>query len=279
MRTYILSFSEKAQFSMIVFGTILIAFVAAGTINVLFGSLQLISKVELITATYAVLGTIYAVLIAFSISGVWQNYCACALAVSAEAATLIDLVHIVKASNNQKSEQIRHLAISYVKKVIDIEWPMLATGNNEKIMSPQSETLGLAMNIMYEIQTADPTTTRDTVVFSHALTLLTKWLDARRTRIMISKGNTAKALWPLLIAGALILFSLHGLFIAQNPALWATLLVFFSGIVGLSFYLIFTLDAPYSGSTVVDANPFYWTKEWLVKETDYDQNRGVPVSF
>lgn len=279
MRTTILSFSEKTQFCIIVFGTIFIAFLSAGTINLLFGSLQLVSKVELITATYAVLGTIYAVLIAFSISGVWQNYCACALAVSAEAATLLDLVHIVKASNNQKAEQIRHLAIRYVEKVIAIEWPILATGENEKIMMPQSETLGLAMNIMYEIQTADPTNARDTVVFSHALSLLTKWLDARRSRIMISKGDTAKALWPLLLAGALILFSLHGLFIAQNPMLWATLLIFFSGIVGLSFYLIFTLDAPYSGTTVVDANPFYWTKEWLTKEAEYDHNRGAAVSF
>lgn len=122
------------------------------------------------------------------------------------------------------------------------------------------------MQLIDEIQTIQPVDARDNVIFSHTLTLLTKWLDARRTRITISKGNIAKALWPMLAAGALVLFAFHGLFIFENPILWITLLFFFSSIIGLSFYLIFTLDCPFGGFPIVDIGPFKWVLAWLQEE-------------
>ena len=263
MRAFLLSLSAKYQLFLIVFCTIVVAFISAIAIYLLFGSMELISKAGLITAIYAVLGTIYAVLVAFSVSGVWQNYCAAELAVTAEVAALMDLVHTVGASATEKAPLIRDLAIEYVNEVIAIEWPTLASGENEIIMSPKSKPLMLSQHMIREIQTIQTANARDNVIFSHVLTLLTKWLDSRRMRIMVSKGNIAKSLWPVLIAGAFILFAFHGLFIVENHILWSTLLLFFAGVIGLAFYLIFTLDSPFAGSPIVDAGPFKWALIWL----------------
>ena len=263
MRNYLLAQTPKVQFCIIVFSTIAAAFFSALFIHLIFGNMELISKTGLITSIYAVLGTIYAVLIAFSISGVWANYCASELSVATEAAALTDLVHMTKASNTDHSSLIRSTAIDYMEKVITEEWDTLARGKNEIVMSPASKTFVLAMRIVHIVQAINPLTPRDNVIFSHILSLMTKWLDARRTRIMLSKGNIAKSLWPLLISGAVILFAFHGLFITENPFLWTTLLLFFSGIIGLSFYLIFTLDCPFAGIPVVDVSPLKWTLTWL----------------
>ena len=263
MRAFMLSLSATLQLCIIVLSTVVVAFISSIIIHAFFGSLELTSKVGLITSIYMVLGTIYAVLVAFCVSGVWQNYCASELAVAHEAAALTDLVHIVSASKVENSQTICNIAINYLKEVIDVEWSVLALGQNELIMSPTSKTSIMTTNLVHEVQAIQPAVERDNIILSHALTLLTKWLDARRMRIMISKGNIAKSLWPMLIAGAFIMFSFHGLFIVGNHMLWSTLLLLFSGIIGLSFYLIFTLDCPFGGSPVVNSSPFSWALSWL----------------
>jgi hypothetical protein len=276
MRSFILSLSPKLQFCFIVFSTIVGSFLSALVIFLIFGHMELISKTGLITSIYQVLGTVYAVLIAFSVSGVWSNYCASEQSVTTEAAALTDLVHMAKASSAESANKLRETAIEYITEVISLEWPTLAKGKNEIIMSPTSATFLSSMQIVHIIQAMQPVTPRDNVIFSHLLSLLTRWLDARRTRIMISKGNIAKSLWPLLIS-ALILFAFHGLFITRNPMLWSALLLFFSGIIGLSFYLIFTLDCPFAGVPVVDSEPFKWSLLWLKEsEKNTQQKANTP---
>jgi hypothetical protein len=245
------------------FGTMIAAFSAALIIHLIFDGVEVVSKYGLITAIYTMLGTIYAVLIAFCISGVWQNFSASELAVTNEAAALNDLIHTMTASVNEKSDKVRQLAISYLKNVIDFEWDALSKGHSDLIMIPEGKTFQISIEIIREIQSFQPADARENVIFSHSLGLLSKWLDARRTRVILSIGNTAKSLWPLLITGALILFSFHGLYLFNNHALWITLLFFCSGIIGLSFYLIFTLDCPLTGSPSISLTSFKWALKWI----------------
>ena len=69
----------------------------------------------------------------------------------------------------------------------------------------------------------------------------------RRARLRSAEGNTAGALWGLLIAGAFVLFAFHGMFVTHAWAVWAVLLLGFSFVLGLAFYLIFSLDSPFTG--------------------------------
>lgn len=258
VRNFILRQTPKSQIFIIVFGTILVAFIASISMHFIFFTTELESKIPLITSIYTVLGTIYAVLIAFFVSGVWQNYCATEQAVTMEVAALVDLVHLLSASHFPKISFIHNLVITYIKTVIATEWPLLTKGQHDLILSTEGTTFKLSTQLTHEVQSLEPTNARENIMYSHMLTLLTKWLDARRARIVLSKGNIAQSLWPLLIAGAIILFAFHGLFIVHNKRLWLFLLFFFSGIIGVAFYLIFTLDAPFSGNPSVKATPFSW---------------------
>jgi hypothetical protein len=62
----------------------------------------------------------------------------------------------------------------------------------------------------------------------------------------------------LLIAGAFVLFAFHGLFVTHAWAVWAVLLLGYSLIVGLAFYLIFSLDSPFTGRLSAGPEPFLW---------------------
>jgi hypothetical protein len=75
----------------------------------------------------------------------------------------------------------------------------------------------------------------------------------------------------LLIAGALVLFAFHGLFVTHVWAVWVALLVGFSFIVGLAFYLIFSLDSPFTGKLSAGPEPFLW----LLESFERTDGRGL----
>jgi hypothetical protein len=100
-------------------------------------------------------------------------------------------------------------------------------------------------------------------VFEQAIVTANDWLDARRKRLQSARGDNAAALWPLLINGALVLFACHGLFVAKSTEVWTVLLLGLSSVVGLSFYLIFSLDSPFTGRLSAHVGPFQWViKSW-----------------
>ncbi len=266
LRIFLISISAKWQVFTILVMTVLSAFVIAFTAGLLFHRPELTENIDLTTAVYQVLGTLYAVLLAFVVSGVWQNFSKAALSVQAEANALSDLVHLANSSAISNQHDIRSMALLYSKVVVEDEWHVLGMQHGDvldihEISRDSSNTLTDA------VLSFQPENNHDTVVFGQALTLLSNWLDARRTRILMARGNSAKALWPLLITGAIILFSFHGLFYVRAPELWALVLLAMSLIVGVCFYLIFSLDCPYTGKPFVDSEPFKWAISWFEKST------------
>lgn len=262
MRSFLLSLPVKLQLLVVVFTTIIVAFVTAITLRQLFDVHQLESNIALITSVYMVLGTLYAVLLAFSVTGVWQGFSKALMFVQLEADALTDMVHMVEAMDEKKQLNFRVLALNYASVVLNEEWPTLANiGDNFFVMHEASHHS--SMILMAAIVAIKPETERQQIIFSQTLSLLNKWEDARRTRLRLARGDSAKALWPLLISGGLILFAFHGLFVASSHAIGAILLLGLSFIIGLAFYLIFTLDCPFTGMPKVDPTPFAWVLEIL----------------
>jgi DNA-directed RNA polymerase subunit F len=206
---------------------------------------------------YQVIGTIYAVLIAFTMLGVWQNFSRAELSVQTEAFALLDLVRIMEASQERELINIRHAALEYLTLVVQQEWPSLKKLTKD-VVTVHEISRQSSVKIMQLVQNLKPENTREMTIFGQSLALLTAWLDARRVRILMAKGNTAKALWPLLLTGAFFLFSFNGLYLTSTMGLWVLLLLGLSVVVGVSFYLIFSLDCPFAGKLSIDQSPFYW---------------------
>ena len=148
------------------------------------------------------------------------------------------------------------MAVFYATEVI-AEWQELA-GVARGAVAPQDLSYEAAEALIRAVQFLEPANARETAVFEQALVMLNNWLDARRKRLQSASGGSAAALWPLLIAGALVLFAFHGLLVARSTEVWAALLLGLSSVVGLAFYLIFSLDSPFTGSLSAHVGPFQW---------------------
>jgi hypothetical protein len=256
IRPSLLLFPEKFQIVIIVGATMTAAFAAAIATRALFDLNRLAADTALTSVVYEVLGTIYAILLAFVISGIWQNYRAAVASVHSESDALLGIVTILGACPTEQTKGICSTALAYAQGVID-EWHALA-GVARGEVAPQDLSYDAAMALLRAVQFLEPSNDRETVVFEQAMVTVNNWLDARRERLQSASGGNAAALWPLLIAGALVLFAFHGLFVAKSIEVWATLLLGLSSVVGLSFYLIFSLDSPFTGSLSAHVGPFQW---------------------
>jgi len=255
MRSLLLSFPTKIQIILIVGLTIAAAFSTALICGMFFDIDQLKTNTDLISSVYQVMGTIYAILLTFTLWGVWQNYSDAAASVQNEAYALLDLVHVVEATSQWTNMDIRHAALIYAERVVKQEWTTLKDITND-VINIREESHSNSVEIIQMVQAIHPEGARELTIFSHALTVLNDWLDARRTRLLIARGNSAKALWPLLLTGAFVLFAFHGLFVAETVGIWITLLAGTSLVIGLTFYLIFSLDCPFAGVLSIDSEPF-----------------------
>ena len=256
MRSFILSLPAKLQPVVIIGLTVVAAFVISLVIRAGLNAQQLALDSTWITTVYGTLGTLYSVLLAFVVAGVWQSFSNAEIAVNSEANALTDLVFLIRYISTAKTAHVRESTRSYVASVVE-RWDLLGLATRQK--TPVEEVnLATSNALLNAILDLKPEGDREMALYAQALDLTAIWLDARRNRLRSAKGNTAAALWGLLIAGAFVLFAFHGLFVTHAWAVWAILLLGFSLIVGLSFYLIFSLDSPFSGRLSAGPEPFKW---------------------
>lgn len=267
IRPLLLSLPERLQIVLIVGATVATAFAAALATRALFDLPQLAADTGLTSTVYEVIGTIYAILLAFVISGIWQNYKAAVASVQAESYALLSIVNTLGAYPTEQTKGIRSLALAYAEEVID-EWQELGGVARGKV-APQVISYDAAMALLHAVQFLKPSNDREIVVFEQTIVMLNNWLNARRERLQSASGGNAEALWPLLLAGALVLFAFHGLFAAKSTEVWAAHLLGLSSVVGLSFYLIFSLDSPFTGHLSAHVGPFQWVIDtWQTKKTE-----------
>jgi hypothetical protein len=269
MRSFILSLPAKLQPAVIIGSTVVAAFVISLVTRACFNEQQLAIDNDWITSVYGTLGTLYSVLIAFVVAGVWQNFRDAEAAVNTEANALTDLVFLIRYISTAKTAHVREATKSYVASVVE-RWDLLelATRVNRPVGEINLATSNALLNAILNVQ---PQGERELELYAQTLDLTGIWLDARRNRLRSAKGNTASALWGLLIAGAFVLFAFHGLFVTHGWAVWVVLLLGFSLIVGLSFYLIFSLDSPFSGRLSAGPEPFTWLLQ------DFERTDGLGI--
>jgi hypothetical protein len=273
MRSYILSLPAKLQPVIIIGSTVIAAFIVSFLTRTFFSERQLMLDNGLTTSVYGTLGTTYAVLIAFVVSGVWQSFSDAGKSVKGEANALTDLTLVVSSLSAEKTRKIHQSARAYVQGVVQ-RWDLLALAASQHFPTEEIN-LDASSALVAAILAIQPEGAREVELYGQALDLMGIWLDARRNRLRSAAGNTAGALWGLLIAGAFVLFAFHGMFVTHAWAVWAVLLLGFSFVLGLAFYLIFSLDSPFTGRLSAGPMPFVW----LLKEFDRPYGLGFAAAL
>src|SRR5918999_4985827 len=144
---------------------------------------------------YAVLGVIYAVLIALVVIAVWEDYAAARDTVEREASELDDVFRLAHQVPQPEGRQLQELARSYAQVVVDEEWALMAQGRT----SPRAWDLLDEMTIGFE--NGEVRTKAEQVLYAEALDRINELADARNARLVEAGESIPTVLWGVLVVG------------------------------------------------------------------------------
>jgi hypothetical protein len=217
------------------------------------------------------LSAIFALMVAFSAAGIWNDSVQARAAVQREANAIESVVALSANFPEQLREEIRSEILRYGRRTVESDWPAMRhrAGVNETIYDRSNSPLvALITDISRESGTAGspPLSGR----------LVDQILDLRGARLqreMIARGGVSPAQWLamlLLATGALTMIA-----IAHNHQFGLQLTTMSVYTVGASaaFFVILAHDRPFAGPLGVKPTPI----EQAIERLQRSQNKHAFV--
>jgi hypothetical protein len=207
------------------------------------------------------LGTIYAVLLAFVVFVVWQQFNEARAHVESEAHELLDLVRTVKGLPEPLWRPFVMHATRYVHVVLVDEWPAMA-GRNQPALEEGSSIL----DQMWELLLAhEPSSECHKSLYDVALARFNDLSDTRMSRLVSSRLRIPLALRLLLYFGAVITVGSMWLFAVDSFAMHAIMTGALAGSISHVLYVISDLDDCFNGNWQIPRSEFERLDAYLAR--------------
>jgi hypothetical protein len=198
----------------------------------------------------AVVGTLYAVSLAFVTGIVWQEYDISQARVGSEAAAAADVWHLAVGLPPPIGEHVRVEIAQYARIMIDREWPAMRHGTAS---NAGERVLTGAINEVSRFRPRDP---GSATVQAEVLGHLTAMHDARRARLYDNNAGISPFQWVVLLIGALVVVGFCYLFGMSNERVLLMMLAAVAIIITATWVLVFELDYPFRGQLGVTPEPW-----------------------
>ena len=203
----------------------------------------------------AVIGVVYAVLLAFVAIGTWERFNQ-AEARSYEEAEALATVYR-DAESFPDAAPLRAMLRAYVRSVIDDEWPQMRRGQR----ATASNALLEAADKYVRHLPVGSVAAQD--VHAQMLAAMDTALADRETRLTIDFIGINSIMWAVLVAGAYITVAFTYLFGFERTVMQQLMIGGLSLTIGLVLFLVVGLDYPFRGSIAVGPDAFrdllaYW---------------------
>jgi hypothetical protein len=199
---------------------------------------------------FAVVGVLYAVLLAFVVIAVWEDYRDTETVVRNEAKAVIDLHELADVLPDPGRTSIRRHLRAYAKEVRESEWPAMARGEGSPAAATDLDHLNRA------IFEGSPERLKDLALYQNALRLLTVINDNRTERLDSSDGSVPGVLWLVLLAGGLIVLGYPSFFGTSSLVAQVLMTATLAVLVALTFFVGLVLDYPFTGEVYISPAPF-----------------------
>ena len=200
---------------------------------------------------YAVVGIVYAVLLALVVIAAWEEHEMAKATVDREANELAEIFWLAHRLPETEGRQLQELARSYARVVVDEEWPLMS---REGRASPRA--WGLLDDMRLEVQELEVVTQADQVLYAQGLELVHDLADARRMRLVEADEGIPAVLWIVLIVGALVTVGFTYLFGLENTRAHRLMVAALAGIIALALFSVGALEYPFSGGARVGPGAF-----------------------
>src|ERR687890_1919208 len=164
---------------------------------------------------YAVVGVVYAVLLALLVIAVWEQYQRALETVESEADSVADIAWLASRLPEPERYQLQELARAYAQEVVDQEWPLMEQGIEGQRGTP--EAWNLIDDMRATLQGFEPSTVAEQNLHAEGLDQIDRLGDDRRMRFVAAEEGIPGVLWAVLVFGAVVAVGFTKLLCLQNP--------------------------------------------------------------
>jgi Protein of unknown function (DUF4239) len=200
---------------------------------------------------YAVLGALYAVLLAFVVVDQWDNMETAKRNTFTEANELGALYWNARALPPAQGRDLERTTKQYATTVIDTEWPLLENG-----ASSQTAT-NLVYTMRDEINAMPTGTPREQTIFDQSLSHVNGLEAARRQRLSESTDTLPPVLWVSLLVGSVLTVGFAFLFGLSNFVSHLLIAAPLGILVVMVLIVIDQLNHPFGGVVAVGPDAFH----------------------
>jgi hypothetical protein len=191
--------------------------------------------------TFAIVGVLYAVLLAFAVIVVWEKFNEAEHAVAQEAGAAETLYRLADGIGGDQGLALRDTLTRYIRAAVEQDWPAM-----EESRSSQKATR--ALDATYTALLAfTPVDGRATALLNEALDQLDSLTEARRIRIVLASGAVPGVLWVVLYAGAVLTIGYTLFFGTENLRVQALMTGILSLLIFSALLVVVAVDHPYAG--------------------------------
>jgi hypothetical protein len=214
---------------------------------------------------YAVIGVIYAVVLALVVIAAWEEYRDAREAVANEASAVLNLARAANGWPAGDRDEVESALIAYARHVVNDEWPAMARGD----FGPTADTVTVNQ-IWQALNEADESAGAKSASYEVALQQLDTLSEARGDRLILGREGLPVSMAVILIIGALVTVGFAYLFAVDNGRLHALMITSLAVLVVLLLLLQFQLGLPFQGVSAIEP-----TAMRLVL-AEIDSGSGIP---
>jgi hypothetical protein len=204
--------------------------------------------------TIAVIGVLYAVLLAFIAIATWESFSRASDIVENESDFAGGIYLDTQGLPPLKGQPIRDAISRYVTVVINDEWPVQREGKTpDQGWKPLRELNGA-------IATIQPQNLGEAVIQAELLKTWNNLYVTRSSRLSAVQGHVPDVVWWIVFFGAAITTGYTYFFGYQNFAMHMAMTGTLAATLALVVVLIIALDYPFRGEISVTPDPFIMTQ-------------------
>jgi len=210
---------------------------------------------------FAVIGVLYAVLLAFVVIISWERYHDAEKALATEAGSAATLYRLAGGLDESNAATFRVNLSAYLHSVLADDWPAMVRGRSSAVTTR-------VLSDLYDQVIHYPTANlHDSTMQADLLGQLDQMTGARRERLVMGEGTVPKVIWFVIFLGAALTISFTFFFGTENLIAQSLMTGVLAAIILSAVLVVIALDRPYTGAITVSKDSIRWVLEAMGGET------------
>jgi hypothetical protein len=256
------------QSIFVVLGTVLLSLIFLTVLRWIWPAERRSEHNDVIGWQISVLGTTYAVILAFMLWNVWSNFQTARINAEVEANDLVNLYRIAGGLGAEESTPLQALCREYAAVMINEEWPAMA----QEQITPHSFNVTQKMwDVLARAHSrgdasASNSASQDSfqqVKYEQAFNALTQMSEHRRLRQLESRLKLPGILWTVLVVGGILVIGSACLFGCQSYTLHFLHVFVLATLLSLVLVSVAEIGRPFQGPVRVHSDAFIFAQETM----------------